>query len=315
MSDSDIKEEWKSVAETGYENEYNVSNLGRIKKIRTGIILKNKPHCGYLRVKLSAVIGVKAKEKHFLVHRLVAKAWLINNIPERTQVNHIDGNKINNIISNLEWCTGKENTNHAVKKGLKITQKRAVVVTDKNGIELDYPSAMDAAKVIGINDRTVREALRTGCKPKGFYIRYKDGIQRTVLIDKNECDELKNHPNYLISKDPVPVIYSKKSKMFIRPSINEGGYPIVVLGKERKKEYVHKLVAIQFIPNPNNYTIVNHIDHNKLNYSIKNLEWCTQQDNIKKYYEMKRNGSVLSHSEQSNDGSGENSEVEEKSEL
>lgn len=64
------------------------------------------------------------------------------------------------------------------------------------------------------------------------------------------------------------------------------GYPIVMLSKEGKRETkrVHKLVAKAFIKNPNNYTMINHIDGNKTNNNVNNLEWCTQKHNIQQAY-------------------------------
>lgn len=59
---------------------------------------------------------INGKQKHFLVHRLVATAFLPNP-SKKPYINHIDGNRINNDLSNLEWCTSKENTQHAMKIG------------------------------------------------------------------------------------------------------------------------------------------------------------------------------------------------------
>jgi len=74
---------------------------------------------GYCRVTLS----VKGKAKSHLVHRLVARTFLRNDENKRT-VNHIDGNKQNNNLSNLEWATYSENHKHAFKNGLmKISNK------------------------------------------------------------------------------------------------------------------------------------------------------------------------------------------------
>lgn len=68
----------------------------------------------------------------------------------------------------------------------------------------------------------------------------------------------------------------------IRPFVNGSGYLQVKLHKEgdKKTPFVHKLVAEHFIENPRELQEVNHIDHNKLNCSIENLEWCTRQENM-----------------------------------
>lgn len=126
-----INEIWKPVEENPV---YYVSNLGRVKtidhpvwckvnnsfSIRKGrlctISTNNSKH--YCRVS----IRINNKSKAFSVHRLVAKAFIPN--PEnKPQVNHIDGNKENNHVSNLEWCTNAENGKHAFDTGLRSKEK------------------------------------------------------------------------------------------------------------------------------------------------------------------------------------------------
>jgi hypothetical protein len=90
---------------------YYISNYGDVKNAKTGKILKPMlNHKGYYRVELSG--------KLYFIHRLVASAF-INNKENKPQVNHIDGNKINNMVNNLEWCTNIENQRHAKENNLK----------------------------------------------------------------------------------------------------------------------------------------------------------------------------------------------------
>ena len=116
---------WKKMKEFG---DYEVSNLGRVKSpdfilkvptgqswIRKGKILKPyKNKKGYL----ICDIRVDGKRKIVPLHRLVALAF-IPNVDNKPQVNHIDGNKQNNCVENLEWCTNSENQIHAFKHGLQ----------------------------------------------------------------------------------------------------------------------------------------------------------------------------------------------------
>lgn len=109
---------WKPVP--GYEGYYQVSSLGRVKRIKggkgtvSGSILKNSiTNCGYFNVGLS----VNSKLKIVGVHRLVAEAF-IPNPDNKPEVNHINGDKQDNRIVNLEWSTRSENIQHAWMTGL-----------------------------------------------------------------------------------------------------------------------------------------------------------------------------------------------------
>ena len=102
-------EEWRDIE--GYEGLYMVSSLGRVKSIgydKERILKPGKIGYGYLQVCLFK----DGKRKRYLVHRLVANAFIPNteNLPE---VNHKDEDKTNNRVSNLEWMTSKDNTRYS----------------------------------------------------------------------------------------------------------------------------------------------------------------------------------------------------------
>ena len=100
--------EWKKIKGINYE----VSSTGQIRNLDTGKILRPfVGTTGYWSTRMSA------KGKTFKIHRLVAKMF-IPNLLNKPQINHIDGNKLNNNIENLEWCTNGENQKHAHKIGL-----------------------------------------------------------------------------------------------------------------------------------------------------------------------------------------------------
>lgn len=111
----EIKEEWKPVE--GFQGLYEISNLGRVKSFvvnTQGRILKQhvSKH-GYLVIRLT-----NTSRKSFFVHRLVATAFC-EKYTKELEVNHKDGNKLNNIFTNLEWTTRSYNVKHAIDMGLR----------------------------------------------------------------------------------------------------------------------------------------------------------------------------------------------------
>ncbi|MBR4153365.1 MAG: HNH endonuclease [Selenomonadaceae bacterium] len=161
-------EEWRPIV--GYEQLYQVSNFGRVKSFcgRTPKILKPALGGGYLCVNLC----IEGKTKMFLVHVLVAQAF-ISNPGNKPQVNHKDGWKINNCVGNLEWTTGSENMQHAYDTGLQ-----------KSG------TARSDAKIKDENDVLyIRE------NPDGLTIKQladKFGISETTIIDIQRGKKYKN---------------------------------------------------------------------------------------------------------------------------
>lgn len=105
---------WKPIKK--HEDRYEISNRGRIRSIKTNTIYKlSGNRDGYLQTYLQ--VGPNLKYKHLYAHRQVAISFL-KKIRNKKEVNHIDGNKNNNNVSNLEWCNRSENLKHAYKNNL-----------------------------------------------------------------------------------------------------------------------------------------------------------------------------------------------------
>lgn len=158
-----MEEMWKDIK--GYEGLYQISNLSRVLSIKSGIILRQTLDCGYCRVKLQH----KRITKTVRVHRILAEAF-IPNPDNKPQINHKNGIKHDNLLSNIEWCTGKENVVHAHKNGLctktiltesqinnlrKINSKKVIDIETK----VIYQNAFIAAAIYGINKNTLRQYL------------------------------------------------------------------------------------------------------------------------------------------------------------
>lgn len=154
----------------GYEGLYLVSNLGRIKRkyMDSERILKGYENkVGYLVVCLSK----NGKTKNFRIHRLVAEAFIPN--PEnKPTVNHIDEDKTNNMVSNLEWATMNEQNNHGTrnqrsskKQGMKI---KAIDIA--NGEYNIYNSQQECAKRLNIMQSSISQCIRGNMKQTGGYI-------------------------------------------------------------------------------------------------------------------------------------------------
>ncbi len=178
-----MKETWKDIV--GYEGLYQVSNFGRVKSleryrsnhgkqqlISESIKSTRKDKQGYLLLDLYK----DNKQKTVRVHRLVAEHFL-NNPDNKETVNHIDGNKENNNVMNLEWSTFKEQNEHLYKNNLKSKKNidKAVKAMNKaqakkvkclnNGVI--YESASEAARTVGISGSLIMRCCRGERKSAG----------------------------------------------------------------------------------------------------------------------------------------------------
>ena len=164
-----MNELWKPLV--GH-NQYIVSSLGRIKR-KGGIEIYSGSvdNHGYVRFDLCE------NGKRFCVsgHRAVAEAFLTKD-ELRNYVNHIDGDKTNNKVENLEWCTAKENSIHAYHiLGIEAHNKKMVVCVETGEI---YKSTMDAAKSLGEKSNAHICQCCNGQRKthKGFHWKYVNAL-------------------------------------------------------------------------------------------------------------------------------------------
>lgn len=184
-----MTEVWQDIR--GYEGKYQVSNLGRVRraqyyierKTRIGTICKvlQKAHLmrpwvdkdGYLIVNLYN--RNLRRTTHFRVHRLVADAFIPHK-NNKTVVNHKNGNKRDNMVTNLEWATQEENTWHATfvlkRKGRK---GRHVKRISENGRFVNtYESLSAAGRSVGCSQQAIFDAIKKRRICKGYYWLYAD---------------------------------------------------------------------------------------------------------------------------------------------
>lgn len=156
----DGDELWKPVA--GYEDLYEVSNHGRVRR-KVWKILKSKTEKGgYQRINLCK----NGIQKPFLIHRLVAEAF-VPNPNNHTIVNHIDERPQNNRADNLEWCTEKHNSNWGTRNqriSVHSANRSAVIATDiKTGEKHFYRSISEAGKAVtgkSVGGSSISEAAK-----------------------------------------------------------------------------------------------------------------------------------------------------------
>ena len=163
-----MKEEWKDIDD--YEGLYQISNLGKIKSTKRqgtngGMKKPSYDKNNYL------VVGLikNGFKKTFKVHRLVAQAF-IPNPNNYKEINHIDGNKENNVSSNIEWCNRKQNCIHRTKILKKGNVKKVGQYDINNNIIKVWSSITEASKKLKIDDSCICDCCRGNLKTAGGYV-------------------------------------------------------------------------------------------------------------------------------------------------
>jgi len=168
----EVNTQWKVIEEY---TRYSISDDGQLRNNETGLIRKQGvSKGGYLHCDLYDPI---LKEKNFYIHRLVAIAYIPN--PEnKSTVNHIDGNKANNRVDNLEWSTQLENNLHAYKTGLKnhFHNIKSISQYSLTGqLIREWPSLSEAGRQLGISTGSISCVATGKLKTSGGFIwKYQD---------------------------------------------------------------------------------------------------------------------------------------------
>ena len=274
-----MTEIWKTIPDF---SKYKISNYGNIKNDKK-ILKQTIIQGGYSSIHLN---NEKIKSKKILVHVLVAQSFIPNQENKRT-VNHKDHNKLNNNIDNLEWATSKEQNIHRRKSTSRFVGARPVWRIDKNTNEKieKYISMQLAVEwIFKNNPKYIKSKKGSGhisdvCNNKrkesyGYKWCYAD------IEDYND-EEWKNIPPEYIDNNLNCKVSNygrfKYPTNQITSGYENGEYLMISI--KHKTYRLHRLVALVFILNPENKPCVNHIDGNKLNSNLKNLEWVTHKEN------------------------------------
>jgi hypothetical protein len=285
INDNDISmnqdlELWGPLPVKNFMKKYEVSNKGSIRNIETGKKKKLQVKNGYYY----CVVSNSGKSKTYRVHRLVAALFIKNPDKKNTIVNHIDGNKLNNNCSNLEWTTIKGNNQHAVDNNLIGKTKRRIACYDLQGNLIKiYESTIAASEATNCSTGNIVDVCKGKLnRAKQFKFKYADVNPNEQIIDPKELGmkNIKTFPNYWVSKDGR--IYTTRGKKYLNPFGHPTGCMQIQLtrpkeggGQIKKTILMHVLVAKYFLPKPKNgnYNCIKHKDGNKTNNKIENLEW------------------------------------------
>ena len=225
---------WKKFIYEGQETDYSVSTEGEVRKDTTNYILSQSSQQDYKFVGLI----INGKQKRMRVHRMVALTF-IDNPDNKPYVNHINGNRSDNNVENLEWVTPSENTQHAVNTGLfKSGRARAVVQYNLNGEQMaTFESASEAARQTGGSQSKITMCCRRQRDSANDYQwRYYDDMQDVQKIEKKfitgkkvaQCDEegniLKIYPSFKEAARAVNGTSSAISRVCSGTNIRHKGY-------------------------------------------------------------------------------------------
>ena len=266
-----IEEYWK---EHPVYDKYEGSNIGRIRNKLTKKIIKQYEYKGRLQV------GLRHNGERVMVisSRFILSCFTYEE--KNLECDHIDSNPLNNNIDNLRWVdkiTNMNNINTIKKrkkpKGYSLGRKVACYDLDGNFVKI-FSSITDASKHSCVSDTAIRNACEGVCKASNGYVwKY--------VNDKPLKGEIfKKHPVLDLEVSNLGRIRKVNSKWVRITSGSENSIGYLTYKLNGKSYFVHRLVAETFIENPQKKPQVNHIDCNKKNNSVFNLEWCTERENL-----------------------------------
>jgi len=291
-----IEEIWKDIDVKFQLSNYQVSNLGRIKNIKTNYISKIKPRKDTNTIQYN----LKDDKNNFKVYYgnvLVGKTFISN---YKDCVDHINRIKSDNRLSNLRWATYSENSTnkiHEYKKGKKVYQYDL-----KGNLINTWDKIVDIEKELKINHSNIL-AVINGRKPTtgGFVWKYnivniEGEIWKKVPNEEIEDTYVSNFGRVKRRNEEHTITYgSLRKDGYYNISIPLKIQPKNIKRKITKGFQVHRLIGLTFLENKENKEYINHIDENRGNNKVTNLCWVTNSENVNHSLNLKnrKNNNVL----------------------
>jgi hypothetical protein len=263
-----------------YEDLYTITKDGEVfsKKRKKPLSVHKKSNC----LAVSLFRGEDRKEVP--IHELLANMFLPN--PDNCKkVVFKDGNSSNYKLENLMWQKDRRRDLADEKGCIAVTQYKLDGTFVKT-----YSRLSDARDATGCRKDAISDVCQGKGNSAGGYVwKYvKEFEQHPKAVTKQTNKELtkdwvivQKYPIYKVSRDGR--VYNTKTSRILKNSVHtEYMKTGLMIGKQGKiiRFPIHKLVAMAYLPNPDNYPIINHKDGNKLNNNVENLEWCTQSQNM-----------------------------------
>ena len=256
---------WKQVNIDNVKCNYELSNHGRLRNMKTNEIINFNIKDNEVIKHKFYIPGTK-NAKTLSIHTLTATLFLDN--PDNLEcVQHKNDNIHDNRVENLAWIKRGD----IMKKVVRISTGKSIDQYDKEGITFikRFNSLRDASKELGISEKNFHAVLsgRTNTTG-GFNFKYApiDNVNSNNILQ--DFEELLQSSNYLIHRDGR--VYNVKQRVFLEPKISNGFKEVYI---DRQRQSIHKLLAMQFISNPSNKKFVGHKNGDKLDNNLGNLVW------------------------------------------
>ena len=270
--------EWHEFPKEMKYSKYKISKDGKIWSKSCSKIKLSHSVKGYYKIELAKDNG---ETKIVFVHRLLAEVFIKNPKKKKT-VDHIDRNRTNNDLSNLRWATMKEQNNNKIVGKTKKYRKISQYDLEGKLIKI-WNSIIDVANYIGMSTASVHAYLhKQKICPLGYLWKYAP-IEN---LPNEEWKEILELPTYFVSsKGRIKYIIKENVNECLLKGFNNGQY--FQVGINYENYLVHVLVCLTFNgKKPNENYVVNHLDGNKLNNEMTNLEWETRSGNSIHAFEM-----------------------------